>query len=486
MCGHIALKLMKKRSTALIICLFSSLPSISVATPLDLYGSGSKSAALGNTGAASANDFHAVHYNPAALTQGRSSFGGGVSYGLNDLQVRLSPRPEGYDIPDLGAESPAVPTEYQLNDRRGESGLTHSFTLFTGSSSDLGTDHLRIGFSLSLPVYHSVESYASRFSDERERLFSNQVAFSLLGGRVEHFVAQVATAYRLFDWLSFGVGASVTPEAFTKNDVYMNDAARQDEVDINVGLQTSTKWRLIGGLLVTPNDRFNLGVSYRDEQYMLIRGLNQVQVRGLQGSESYPFYQRLNIVTNYSPRQFTYAGSWRDERQLFSADLAYTLWSDYLDSQGQETDFKDTWSARIGYEYKVIDGQALRVGARWEPSPIPEQRGRSNFVDNDRYVMSLGSGHEIEIQGKQLTLSWHVQLHSLIGRTHQKQLAERYELCSSETTLLCDEVSDELQDPRTRRALEQAQGLQTGNPGFPAYSSGGSIFQAGVEVSWTF
>ena len=467
-----------------ILMLFGSVPVH--ANPLDLYGSGSRSAALGNTGAASALDFHAVYYNPAALTQGRSSFGGGMSYTLNDLEVKLSPRPHGYEIPDLGTQSPAVPSAYELNERRGESGLTHSFSLFTGTSSDLGTDDLRVGFLLTLPVYHSVQSYSSLFSDERERLFSNQVNFSLLGGRVEHFVAQLGAAYQLFDWLSLGIGSSVSPEAFTQNDVYMNDAARQDEVDINVGLQTSSAWKLNGGLLVTPNERFKLGVSYRDEQYMLIRGLNQVQVRGLQGSESYPFFQRLYIVTNYSPRQFTFAGMWQNDQQLFTADLAYILWSDYLDSHGQSVDFNDTWSARLGYQYLFHSGQMLRFGARWEPSPIPEQRGRSNFVDNDRYVLSLGSGHEINIQGKQLILSWHAQFHGLIGRSHQKDLLESYGPCETQSSSLCDEVNDELIDPTTRQPFDQAQGLQTGNPGFPAYSSGGSIFQIGMEVSWTF
>lgn len=461
-------------------------PAQSLANPLDLYGSGTRASALGNTGAASSIDYHAVHYNPATLLRGGSSLGGGVSYALKNLDVQLTPRPSGYDIPNLGSNSPAVPTSFELRERQGESGAVHSFNIFTGSSTDLGTEDLRVGFLLSLPVYHSIDSYASTFSDERERLFSHQVGFSLLGGRVEHFVAQVAAAYQFFDWLAIGIGASVMPDAYTKNYVYMNDAARQDDVDLNVGLQTSTQWRLNGGLLVTPNDRFRLGVSYRDEQYMLVRGVNEVQVRGLQGGESYPFEQSLYIVSDYSPRQFSYAGVWSSGGQLFTSDIVYTLWSDYLDSHGQAVDFKDTWSLRVGFEQPFIEGQTLRVGARWEPSPIPEQSGRSNFVDNDRYVLSVGSGHDIEIQGKRLTLSWHAQFHGLLGRRHQKNTAERYELCEIDTRSICDEVSDQLIDPTTRQPYEEAQGLQTGNPGFPGYSSGGYILQFGVEISWSF
>ena len=456
------------------------------ASPFELYGVGSKASALGNVGVASSTDYSAVHYNPAALCIGQSSLGGGITYALKDLKVNLSARPDGYDIPDLGAASPAVPSGYQLRSRTDAEGKVHSFTLFTGSSTDLGTDKLRVGFLLSLPVYHSIDSYPSTFSDERERLFSNQVGFTLLGGRVEHFVAQVATAYQVFDWLVIGLGASVMPEAFTHNYIYMNDAARQDEVDLNVGLQTSTKWRLNSGLLVTPNDQFRLGVSFRDEQYMLIRGVNEVQVRGLQGSESYPFEQSLYIITDYSPRQLSYGGSWMGQTSMLTFDLVYSLWSDYLDSHGQKTSFKDTWSPRLGFEQRLASGQVIRGGLRWEPTAVPEQTGRSNFVDNDRYVLSIGTGHDIHIQDKILNLSWHIQYHGLIGRTHQKSLSESYALCNSDTQSLCDEVSDQTINPSTRMNFAEAQGLQTGNPGFPGYSSGGHLLQVGIEISWNF
>ena len=456
------------------------------ATPFELYGVGSKASALGNVGVASSSDYSAVHYNPAALFSGQSSLGGGITYALKELNVKLSPRPIGYDIPDLGAASPAVPSTFQLRERQGQAGKVHSFTLFTGSSTNLSTEKLRVGFLLSLPVYHSVDSYPSTFSDERERLFTNQVGFTLLGGRVEHFVAQVATAYEVLDWLVLGIGASVMPNAFTQNYIYMNDAARQDEVDLNVGLNTATQWRLNGGLLVIPNEKFRLGVSFRDEQFMLIRGTNEVQVRGLQGSESYPFEQSLYIITDYSPRQFSYGGVWLGQTSTFTADLVYTLWSDYLDSHGQKTTFKDTWSPRLGFEQRFAKGQALRAGLRWEPTAIPEQNGRSNFVDNDRYVLSIGSGHDILIQGKRLNISWHLQYHGLVGRSHQKTLAENYPVCGDDIIALCDEVSDQTLNPSTRQVFDEAQGLQTGNPGFPGYSSGGYLLQVGVEVSWNF
>ena len=470
---------------ALISIAFGSMAECP-ANPFELYGAGARSSAMGNTGVASARDYSGVFYNPATLTLATHSIGLNLTYALKDLEVKLSPRPEGYDIPDLGAQSPAVPNEYRLQPRQGQTGLNHTFTLVAGATTDLGTEKIRLGMIASLPVYHSRDSYPSTFNDEREQYFTNAVQFSLLGGRVEHFIVQFGMAYQLFPWLSLGIGASVMPDAFTQNSIYMPDASQQDQIDLNVGLNTRTQWRLQGGLLFIPNDRFRVGASYRDEQYMSIRGRNEVQVRGLQEGENYPFIQDMNIAIDYSPRQFTWGGTWIGDRIHFTMDIVYTLWSDYKGNHFESVMFDDTWSPRLGLEFLPTSGQRYRVGVRHEPTPVPEQTGRTNFVDNDRAVLSIGSGHELTIQEKTLMISWHAQFHLLLNRAHTKAVLNPLDLCTSSSTSICDEVPDDTLNPRTRQPSVAAEGLQTGNPGFPGYASGGWIGQFGVEVSWAF
>jgi len=460
--------------------------AVAHSSPFEVYGVGARSSALGNTGSASARDYSAVYYNLAALSQARHGIGGGVTYALKALEVTLTERPEGYDVPDLGPLSPSVPTTYTLQSRRGQDSTDHTLNLWFGASSDLGTRDFSLGALVSLPVYHSRDQYSSAFPDERERLFSNAVSFSLLGGRVEHFVVQLGGAYQIVEWLSIGVGASVIPDAFTQNAIYMPDASRQDEIELNVGVRASTRWRLQGGMLFTPQERLSVGVSYRDEQYMSVQGQNVVQVRGLQEGEGYPFVQEMSLAFHYSPRQFTYGVSWAGERLGLTSELVYSLWSDYRGQHLERASFEDTWSPRLGLSWALSDGQELRVGARYEPTPVPPQTGRTNYVDNNRGVLSVGSGHELEVYGKLLKLSWHAQGHLLLGRTDQKSLPSAVELCSSSTSALCDEVPDDTLDPVSRQPAPSAQGLQTGNPGFPGYSSGGWITQFGVEVSWSF
>ena len=462
------------------------LGQVGYANPFELYGQGSRGSALGHTGVASSNDYSATFYNPAALTQSKHTIGLGWTYALKDLNVRLGTRPNGYDLPDLGPQSPTVPSEYRLQPRSGRTGMDHTFTLQSGASSNLGTERLRIGFVASLPLYHSRDSYTSTFNDEREQYFSNQLDFTLLGGRVEHFVFQTAIAYQFTPWLSIGVGAHVMPFASTQNYIYINDASRQDLIDLNIGLQTQSRWRPQGGILLTPSPNYKVGFSFRDEQYMQIQGQNTVQVRGLQEGESYPFIQDMKILIDYTPRQFTWGGMWQGDKWMITSDVIYTVWSDYKNHHLEKTNFTDTWSPRLGIEYTPKTDHTLRFGARYEPTPVGEQTGRTNYIDNSRTVLSIGSGHTISVYQNKLTLAWFAQFHLLQGRTHSKTKQDSYMLCSSETSNLCDEVSDTLINPQTRQPWPEAQGLQTGNPGFPSFSHGGWMGQFGLEVSWSY
>ena len=51
--------------------------------------------------------------------------------------------------------------------------------------------------------------------------------------------------------------------------------------------------------------------------------------------------------------------------------------------------------ARIGFESIKSHGLwdfAFRLGYGFEPSPVPDQTGITNFVDSDKHVISVGFG----------------------------------------------------------------------------------------------
>ena len=57
---------------------------------------------------------------------------------------------------------------------------------------------------------------------------------------------------------------------------------------------------------------------------------------------------------------------------------------------------------RIGVEWLALKTPALsmmlRTGYFFEASPVPSQRGQTNFVDSDKHGVSVGVGFEINTQ----------------------------------------------------------------------------------------
>jgi hypothetical protein len=51
---------------------------------------------------------------------------------------------------------------------------------------------------------------------------------------------------------------------------------------------------------------------------------------------------------------------------------------------------------RLGLEWTALSSPRrdlfVRGGYSYEPSPVPEQVGESNFVDNDKHTLSVGGG----------------------------------------------------------------------------------------------
>lgn len=467
---------------AALACLLAASPAS--ANPFDLFGPSSRGASSGNAGTASADDYSAAYYNPAALTLGSSSAGIGFIGSGGSARIAPMLRPSGYEIPDLTSAGPAISTDQTLRSRSG-SRAPSQYGVLIGASSRLGTENLRLGVMAYIPLIGSDEQM-SMFNDERERLFSNELQFELLGGRVQHATVFVGAAYRVTPWLSLGVGASYMPAADTQNFIYLDNIADQSDVDLNVGLALQSRFRPNAGVLVEPNDEWRFGLAFRDEQYLRLTGRNEVQVRGLQGGSDYPFYQELDLTLQYSPRTFAAGASWVKGEFTTSVDMRYYVWASYRNNQGQDAGFRDTFSPRVGVEWQFLPLHAARMGLEWEPSPVGDTRGRYNYVDNDRIVTAIGSEHAVAFDASRLVFGWHAQIHWLLEEVVTKRVPEDVVACGPGITEICDEVPDGEIDPDTGEPYVLGQGLQTGNPGFPGWVSGGVIASAGVEVTWEF
>jgi long-chain fatty acid transport protein len=90
--------------------------------------------------------------------------------------------------------------------------------------------------------------------------------------------------------------------------------------------------------------------------------------------------------------------------------------------------FHDILVPRLGLEWTASTSAKrdihLRGGYYYEPSPVPEQVGESNFIDNDKHTFSFGAGLTLRDFSKVIVLpasfDTYVALTMLSGRSHRK------------------------------------------------------------------
>src|SRR5690606_34678964 len=110
-------------------------------------------------------------------------------------------------------------------------------------------------------------------------------------------------------------------------------------------------------------------------------------------------------VAQYDPRQVALDVAFIWEGTLVGAGATWKNWSAFENPivytavpedypEQPEPGFSDTFNVRVGGEHRFDLGTdwwiTPRGGFTWEPSPVPEQNGMHNYLDNDRFVFALG------------------------------------------------------------------------------------------------
>ena len=147
-----------------------------------------------------------------------------------------------------------------------------------------------------------------------------------------------------------------------------------------------------------------------------------------------------------------------------SLDVTWSQWSEYLDSDHDNHDgalFSDTVTPRVGASWKFVPSTALLAGYYYEPSPFDNRSAGTNFVDNDKHVVSIGTQTDLRAFGDgnrpPLRLCWHAQLQVLRERREVKDW--------------------------TRFSSEE---VALANPGWPGWLSGGWVLNIGLSLDAVF
>lgn len=479
--------------------------SVTIAGPISGSGSAHASPLLDLLGAAAGpHPFTAAalgtgpelaYANPALLPWATPGFDLGFVVLASDLRVDLAARPDGVDVPasiyDLRElladgttrrlEPRPLPTD-ALRAPRGDTRERDTLGyLSLGFVQPLVPERLTFALSAFIPTA-GLQSQRPFYADEREQYFSNRLHFELYGDRLRTQSFAFALGGRPVDWLSLGAGVTLTTRSTAETDVYIGDSAYQETALVNSRVTVSAGLVPHFAVVAQPVDALRLGLTLHLPSANPVDGQSDVQFW------TYPYPEGESSVTQrfaFShgslPLRAAFAAAWAppaSSRDALGYRLAatarWTRWSAYEDRHAESpAGFADALDLSASGELSWRDHR-FALGLTWAPSPVPDQDGRTNYVDNDRLGASLGWSADVPLGDATLRIGLALQLHRLLPRSVLKDAAA------------ADPVRDELPsaiDIRTGDPAPEADGLQTNNPGYPGFASSGWLFAGGLRFA---
>lgn len=379
----------------ILVVVASLLSKEARANPLDGFGFGSRAAAMGSATVADCTDFSAVYYNPAGLVSRKGpDFSMGYSHAGHELTMN-------------GRDN-------QVDSARG---IVGGFVV-PGEVAGLP---FAFGIATHLPDERISRIRTMRQEQPRWELYDNRSQLLYL-----------ATAVSVRPWPFLEVGMGIGYLAATRGVLDISGSANiarphDSRLRHEVAADLSSVRYPQAGLRLHVRKGVILGLAYREEAKLKLeldtRLKGQVEALGLEIPASYSL--KSSNIGVFIPRQAALGASFRalEERLTMNVDLTWRNWSAYESSVSKSAAmldvdvpeglpvtipdnpkpteiipprFRDRLVPRLGAEYALLVANdielPLRAGYAYEKSPVPAQKGMTNFVDTDRHTVSVGLG----------------------------------------------------------------------------------------------
>lgn len=220
-----------------------------------------------------------------------------------------------------------------------------------------------------------------------------------------NFFFVLGAGYELFDGFALGLNMRSTTKSTAvyalRADSSINYSASAVEAKGESRLSVSI---LYDFEKKNANRPYTLGAMYRARAGLETKLAADV-------SAFFPLQGSLTSTPAFTPDEWVLMGTGRvSEALTISSDVAWAKWSKYSSPYGtgninsyvigtsrKDALFRDVLVPRVGFQYaKALSGDIKRLNWRlgylFHPSPVPDQSGDSNFVDNDRHMFSSGVG----------------------------------------------------------------------------------------------
>lgn len=438
----------------------------------------------------------AAYFNPALLPNAPQAASLSVVYMGQLVDIGLKGRPAGsdvsgaiYDARLLNPDGTSSRLDWRplatgdLRHGRGSADpLTHQAFVTWAMSKHIIDKRLAFAIYAVLPA-DEFQGQGAFFSDEREQFFSNSLHFELLGDRTRMYAMSFALGGKPLSWLGLGAGVTLTTVSQVTSYVYVPDVSYQETSEINAELNLRLKLVPHLGISVEALDWLRFTGTLHFPYSSDVDGASDLQLWNYpydEGKDS--LVQSFKFGFGYEPLRASLgagangklgAATWQG-----ALGAQWTRWSQYRDRHRERP--PDEWSDT----FTISAGSNLEVGRHrvgldlaWIPTPVPDQTGRTSYVDNTR--LAAGGGYEIgfPIQHKTLFAGVGLQMQYLVPRSVGKSEHAAHPVF--------DEFPESI-DIKSGEVLADSVGFQTNNPGWPGFSSRGWLVAASLYLKLEF
>jgi long-chain fatty acid transport protein len=431
-----------------------------------------------------------TYFNPSLLPDALPKLEIGLFGVAMQGRIRLKERPAGVDVPGsiYSTMTPGVsPDELQplptseLPNPRSDTNDDQSVTYASlGMVRPLAGKSLVFGFYAVLPVRAFVDQKGF-FPDEREQYFSNQLHFELLGDRLDATSISFAAGSQLADWISLGAGIDISIATQTKMTAYLPNAANQTRIYIAQDIHTDSRFNPYFAATVHPRPSSSVVATVHLPSENETKGENDLRFWKYAYPDGQSYVKQTYTFSQGSqPLRVGLGGSYHGPLREdgfapweIGVQLLWQRWTKYHNRQGESP--LDAWNNTISY---TVGGGFLwrerhvTMDLGYVPSPVPDQTGRTNYVDNSRVVASLGVEAPVRFLGNDLEAGIALFGSVFLPRDVTKDPNAAHPVV--------DEYQDSAVDLRTGLPGEGTAGLQTNNPGYPGWKSTGYMVGAGA------
>ncbi len=384
-----------------VIVLFSA--SIAFGNGLSLNSIGPKSLGMGGAYVGLANDYSAIYWNPAGITQLK---GAQLALFVTDVI------PTGtYKFSAYGIDAQTLSNHYISPNIMGYLPL-------------FGGEKLTVGLGAYVPAGLGAEwdgmdlvafSGPAQFGGATNAFAGKSFEWM---SKIGVFNISPAVAYRLNDKISVGATLNIyygmmdmkRPINAVNNFAPTNPAAPSDGGLVDNQYEESGSGLGFGatfGLLVKPVDMLAVGISFRTKNTVSFEGTaKNTAFQAFNAYESdyerdlaWPMWigggialkpiEKLTLAVDV---QFS---QWSDTQEKIVTEYKNAVWAAAMDEAARtmELNWEDKMQIRFGAQYQLTDALALRAGYYNDPAPAPDETANIIFPSISYNALAIGASY---------------------------------------------------------------------------------------------